>query len=192
MALSTRERNITLIVLIACAALIIDRLAVEPYLANRRDLVEQRRQRRHDLDQANLTLRREAQYRRTMAQFSKTIQPDPAAAEAQLLHLLNDLEQQSAVGSPSFQRVRTFDNHGYTSLTYHVSAAGNMPALATLLWRIETAGIPLRVDDVQITPRHEDGNELIVQLNVSTLSGIDKSHPAPTEGATLAAAGGAR
>jgi hypothetical protein len=192
MALSTRERNITLIVLIACAALILDRLAVEPYLATRRDLVEQRQKRRHDLDQANLTLRREAQYRRTIAQWSKSIQSDPASAEAQLLHLVHDLEQQSGAGNASFQRVRSLDDHGYTSLTYHVSAAGNMASLATLLWRIETAGIPLRVEDVQITPRHEDGNELIVQFNLSTLAQSDKSHPAPSEGASLAALGGGK
>ena len=193
MAFSTRERNITLVVLLACAALILDRLAIEPYIDTRHELVIQHQKRRHELDEANLILKREAHLRRTMAQLSKTIQPDPASAEAQLLHLLNDLEQQTGVGSASFQRVRTLDNHGYTSLTYHVSAAGPMPALAMLLWRIETAGIPLRVDDVQVIPRHEDGNELIVQINLSTLSGSDKSHPAPSpEGSTLAAAGGGR
>ena len=192
MALSTRERNITLAVLIACVALILDRVAIEPYVQMRHDLVALHQKRRHELDDANLILKREAHLRRTMAQLSKTIQPDPASAEAQLLRMLNNLEQQTGVGSASFQRVRTLDDHGYTSLTYHMSAAGPMPALATLLWRIETAGIPLRVDDVQIIPKHEDGNELIVQINLSTLSGIDKSHPAPSEGATLAAAGGGR
>lgn len=186
MALSTRERSITLIVLAACALFVLDRLAIEPYLDFRKSLVQERQRARLTLERDQKLLDMEQRLRRRLAMLTGKIKGDPAAAEDQLFRLVNDFEQQAGVGGTSFQRIRTADEHGYTTLAYHVSASGNMPAIAMLMYRIETAGIPLRVDDVQVAPRRDAGDELVVQMNVSTLArpdtGEQDTHVASTGG----------
>jgi hypothetical protein len=44
-----------------------------------------------------------------------------------------------------------------------------MGSLATLLYRVETAPMPLRVDDLEVTPKGKDGEELQMRLTVSTV-----------------------
>ena len=44
-----------------------------------------------------------------------------------------------------------------------------MLSIANLLWSMETATIPVRVNDLQILPRKEGTNDLTLQLTVSTL-----------------------
>jgi hypothetical protein len=190
MALSTRERTVTLVVLFACAAFVVDSVVIAPYLTARHTLADRKQKQQLELDKAHRILDAEKRLRRKLALLSGRIKPDPAAAEAQLLHLLSDFQQQAGVANASFQRVRTAEDHGYTHLTYHVSATGSMASLAMLLYRIETSAIPLRVDDVQVAPRHDPGDELIVQLNLSTLSKPEKSETGPD--AAIAAAEGPR
>jgi len=187
MALSSRERMITIIVLAACAVFVIDRVAIEPYFDQRQSLKMQLKASQQKLDQADNIFNREKHLRQTLVELSGSIKSDPSSAEAQLLQVLHDWEQQSAVTNPSFQRIHAGEEHGYTNLTYHISASGNMAAVALLLYQIESAKIPLKVDDVQVSPRHDNGEELTIQVNVSTLSRPEKESPS-----SVAAAGGTR
>ena len=55
-------------------------------------------------------------------------------------------------------------------LSYDVTATGSTPAVAHLLWALETATIPLRLNEVQISSRPENTDNLTVRMNISTLS----------------------
>ncbi|HEX4795117.1 MAG TPA: GspMb/PilO family protein [Humisphaera sp.] len=187
MALSTRERTITIVVLGACALYVLDQMVAEPYFDKRAAMILARDKRRMKLDADKQILAREANLRRTLAELSAQIKPDAEAAESQLLARLSEFEQEAGLVDPSFQRTRTTDEHGYTNLAYHLSASGGMASLAMFLYRIETAKIPLRVDDIQISPRRDAGDELIVQMNISTLARPEN----PTD-AAVAATGGAK
>jgi len=187
MALSTRERSITIVVLAACALYVLDQMVAEPYFAKRSAMIQTRDQRRIKLEADKQILAREASLRRTLRELSAQIKPDTGAAESQLLALISTCEQESGLVDPSFQRTRSTDEHGYTNLTYHLSATGGMASLAVFLYRLETAKIPLRVDDIQISPRRDAGDEVIAQMNISTLARAEN----PSESA-VAANGGAK
>ena len=44
-----------------------------------------------------------------------------------------------------------------------------MRGIATLLYRVETCGVPLRVDEFHVTPKYDAGAELQLQVNASSL-----------------------
>jgi hypothetical protein len=70
-----------------------------------------------------------------------------------------------------------------------------MPAIAMLVYRVETAPIPLRVDDLHVTPKREGGDELQVQLTVSTLGRKPNAGPqerGASRGVALLQGGGGR
>ena len=92
------------------------------------------------------------------------------AAEARMLHLINDWERAAGIKNVSFRRLRTADEHGFVRLTFDASAAGPMPAVAMLLYQVETSEIPLRVDVIEIDRKKEVGEEVQVHLQISTLA----------------------
>jgi hypothetical protein len=193
MALSNRERYISFACVLAGALLAVDRLAWTPYLDKRDQLLEMRQRKLKEVSDAELLLSRERRLRIILAKMGPSIQSDASVAEVRLLHLLHDWEEQAGVTNAAFHRVRAVDESGFMHLSFHVSAGGGMPSVASLLYAVETAGIPLRIDDLHVTPRR-DGNELQVQMNLSTLcrkSTTDRHRGNSTETALLDS-GGAR
>jgi hypothetical protein len=169
MALSPREKFILNALLIAVALLVFNSLLLDYYSSKRRDLSDELATKNSTLVDMESTIEREKQLRRLLVGLNQSMSPDAAAAEEQLLHLFHDWEQQAGLSSDSFERVRTSDDHGFTRLTFQITAGGTMPAVAGLIYRIETAGIPLRIDSAELRPRSTVGDDVQVHLNVSTL-----------------------
>jgi hypothetical protein len=181
--LSKRERSIAIVFLVCAGVFTIDRLGLSPYLERRRLLQDQSDAKILQVSEQRQVLQKEQALRRLLKKLGKNVESDPSAAEGQFLHVLHEWEQQSGVAKPSFARVHAIEIQGYTHLTFQVSANGSMGAVALLIYRLETAAIPLRVDDVQVTPKTQGGDELQVQLKVSTLcrtNGVTPTPP-PTE-----------
>jgi hypothetical protein len=195
MAMSSRERYISVAVLVAASAFAIDRLFLTPYLERRKALTEEIANRDRSLGEAQQVLGRERQLRLIIRGMGGSLRADASAVEGQLLHLLHEWEQQAGVGGASFQRVHALEAHGFTHLKFNISATGSMPAIAMLVYRVETAPIPLRVDDLHVAPKRDAGDELQVQLVISTLGRTGaggapvEREPAPGV-ALLPAAGG--
>jgi hypothetical protein len=127
-------------------------------------------------------LRDERRLAKEMAGMQAFFRLDASAAEGRLLRLLQESEQASGVSGASFQRVGFVDEHGFTRLSYQAVVLGKMTAVAGFLYQLETASLPLRVDEVQVGPKQENGDELQVHLTVSTLCRArsePKSHPQP-------------
>jgi len=168
MALSNRERYISFACALAAALLAVDRLVLTRYLDERAELVEMRQHKLKEVSDAELLLSRERRLRTILAKMGPSIESDASATEVRLLHLVHDWEQQAGVTNAAFHRVRAADESGFTHLSFHISAGGGMLPVASLLYAVETAGIPLRIDDLHVAPKR-DGNELQVQINLSTL-----------------------
>lgn len=169
MTISKREKYFTIGLLGACAVFVVDRVALDPYLDRRDALTLQRQNMHSSLDEAHKTLLDERRLRKKLAGVEGFFKLDPSDAEGRLLGMLQESEQGSGVNGASFQRVGIVEEHGFTRLTYQATALGKMPAIAMFLYRIETASIPVRVDDVQISPKDEKGEDRQVHFSVSTL-----------------------
>lgn len=169
MALSQRERYISFGLMAVGALFTLDRLMLEPYLERRAELVQQIQTRQREDHEADLLLRRADRFQLTMAGMRDSLKQDSSDAEGTILHLMRDWETQADLKNASFLRLRSVTEHGFQRLTFHITGTGTMRGIATLLYRVETCGVPLRVDEFHVTPKNEGGAELMVQVNVSTL-----------------------
>lgn len=169
MAMSRRERYILLVLGLVIGIVAADRLALSPYLAWRAERIARRDAGNRGLIEARQVLDREKRLRELLTKMGAAAASDSSTVEGRLLNLLHEWEQQAGVGGASFHRVRLLDRHDYTTMSFQISAGGSMSAVAKLLYAVETASIPLRVDDVQLNPRGDGGDELTIQLMVSTL-----------------------
>jgi hypothetical protein len=178
MTMSKRERYIIVAVVAAVSIFSADRLVLTPYFERRQELVESRQLRQKQLDDVRQVMAREQRLRRLLVAMSGQVRSDPSQAEGQIMHLLHDFEGQAGVSKASFQRLRSVERYGYTHLTFHVSANGRMQPIATLLYLVETAPVPLRIDELEVLPKGEGGEDLQVQFTVSTLCRRPGAEPA--------------
>jgi hypothetical protein len=195
MTISNREKYFTIALIVACATFVLDRLAIGPYLDRRSALVQQRQDVSAHLTEARQVLRDERRLSREMAGMQAFFRLDASAAEGRLLRLLQESEQAAGVSGASFQRVGIVDEHGFTRLSFQATVIGKMTSVAGFLYKIETASLPLRVDDVQVAPKLEGGEELQVHFILSTLcraKPAPKSHPEPAADIALLDAKGDR
>jgi hypothetical protein len=195
MTISKREGYFTLVLLLACAAFVLDRLAIGPYLDRRDELVLERQSMQTNLDDAHKVLRDQRRLKKELAGMEGFFKLDPSDAEGRLLAMLQESEQASGVNGASFQRVGIVEEHGFTRLTFQATALGKMSSIAMFLYRIETAAMPARVDDVQISPKDDKGDDRQVHFSVSTLCRGKESprpHVGPASDVALLDDGGRR
>jgi hypothetical protein len=182
MTMSKRERYVFVAVAAAVLLFVIDQLVLTPYLERRQALVELRQARQKQLDEVRHVLGREQRLRRLLVAMSGQVRSDPSQAEDQILHLLHDFEGKAGVSKASFQRLRSIERYGYTHMTFHVSASGRMQPIAALVYLVETAPVPLRIDEMEVLPKGEGGEDLQVQFTVSTLCRRPGAEPANGRG----------
>jgi hypothetical protein len=191
MALTGREKFITNALLIAVGALIFDTVVLSFYQDKRKEMADERDAKTQRLADEQGTIQKEKQLRKLVAGMNATMKADASTVEANFLHMAHDWEQASGASNATFERMSADEEHEYTRLTFQISAAGPMPAVAALIYKTETAPIPLRIESTQIRPQNTGGDQVVVYLNVSTLcrGNANKLPPAPAaENASVAKA----
>ncbi|HUB26692.1 MAG TPA: hypothetical protein VL992_14800 [Tepidisphaeraceae bacterium] len=174
--------------LIIAAAILLLGLALSAFLDQRNDLIDLRAIKFHQLDQAQATLQQEAELKQFMAGAGAVQTADSTSVERRFLHLVRQWEQQTGVSNPSFQRVAAASEHGFTRLTYQISASGSLGAVAGLLYRAETSPIPLRIDSALVRPARDQSGNVVIQMSVSALC---RGRGQPSPGAPASPAEGA-
>lgn len=178
MTLSKREKYIAIGTVIAVMILALDQLVVEPLVTQLNAIQSQRTDAVAKMDAANDLFARQRKLREVWKNMqSGGLKADVSAAESQAMHALLDWAAASGVQLTALRPDRSVTQGPFQIISFHVTAGGAMATVSRLLWAIETASIPVRVTDVQITPQPEGTDHLSVQLNVSTLcllSPIDK------------------
>ena len=111
----------------------------------------------------------------------RQVATDSASAENQLLHLLHQWETDAGVHNASFQRMQTRPEGGFDLLTYRITAEGSMPAMGELIYKIESAPVMLRVDEMHLTPRRENDEIIQLQASLSTVCKLNGTRPTTNE-----------
>jgi hypothetical protein len=154
-------------VLIVGGLLAVDRI-FSFFQETRDNLINQRKTEENNLADAKATLVKQKQLRDLIQRMGPSLSADATAVEGQMLHLVNDWESKAGATDVSCQRIRTDSQHGFTRLTFQLSATGGMPAVAGLLYEVESAPIPLRIESLQLRPRTDKSEDLSIDLTVST------------------------
>jgi hypothetical protein len=166
-----RELAIAAIALGAVVLFALDYFAVSPFLDYRADVrarlelvTQQHKQAQQLFADARAA---EKLWQGFLARGLKTTASE---AESQTLNAVRDWAQESGMGLSSVkpEHLAQDDKDQLQQIGFHAMGAGPMAALARMLWRLESAPIPLRVNSVQVASRKDATDDLAVQLSIAT------------------------
>lgn len=170
MALSTRERNIAVVAGSAAGLFLVYWVAVGPYLAKREQVSNAITAAMAKADNDAIVIKRRKRMNEVWQEMNAGgLKSDVVEAESQLLHAVRDWTQEAGLNYSALKPERATTEGKFTQINTHVSASGTQAALVKLLWRLETAKIPIRVTELNVTSAKETADDLQVQLGVSTL-----------------------
>lgn len=167
--LSRRERYIGLAVLAVLAVLVLDRLIVSPLMAEQRELKSQASKANSELLDANRLFSTSRRMNREWGEKLRNLPHDASEAESRLLNNLRDWGQEAGLALSSLKPERTEKTRDFFTATIRATGTGSMSQVSRFLWRLETANVPVRVTDLQITSRKEGTDDLSITLGISTI-----------------------
>jgi len=100
---------------------------------------------------------------------SNTLTNDAAVAEQEVFKSLDRWAQESRVVINSISPQPKKEADDYSTLEFHVDAAGSLSTLSRFLYNIERDPMALRLDSVELTARDSEGQQLTLGLQLSGL-----------------------
>jgi len=97
------------------------------------------------------------------------LKADDSAAEIQAVNKALDWAQAAGVNIAAYKAERSTMAGDFEVIGFHLTGTGSTPAMARLLYSFETAPIPVRVDQMTLTPVKEGTDNLKIELDLSTL-----------------------
>lgn len=178
MAFTERERKLGIGVGIALAVMGVFYFGYQPYVGHRAQIRADREAVDFDQERAdNLFALQKRQEKVWTAMIAGGLKSDPSEADSQVLHALQDWAGQSKIANLSFNTGGKTQEGKFHIFTFQFAGTGTTAAVANFLWRLETATIPVRVNEIQVTPKKEGVDDLQLQLSVSTLSMVPEPEP---------------
>jgi|WetSurMetagenome_2_1015567.scaffolds.fasta_scaffold12861_2 hypothetical protein len=193
MILSKRERVIVGIVAVCVTAFLLDTFVIQ----RMQDLQRKAEDQRPNLEVKKQDGESALSHQKALAPKWKEIvdgglKHDPTEAESQVLHALADWSREAGVKIVAMKPERAVENESQKKalqeIAFVASGTGTMSGITRLLYRIETAKIPLRIKNLQMGSRKEGTNDLSVELRLSTLYESAAQPAAKTTEATTAVA----
>lgn len=119
------------------------------------------------------------------------LKTDVSDAQNQLSNAVREWSEQSGVtlSDTKTGSSPTVDSKtGFARIDYQVTCAGTSSAIAKLLYQIESAKIPIRIDNIRINSTKDGVDDLKAELSLSTLCVLPVAPsrspaPAPSSGA---------
>ena len=170
MALSQREKYIAIGVGGAIALYGLNSAVLDPYFS-KLDLINTQTDtaRQQLADRADL-FTRQSELKKVWSSMTRSgLTSDPSAADSQSARAVLTWIGESGVAVTNTKTDRTTDENQFQILGDHFTCTGDTQQVTKLMWDLETATIPIRLTDVQITPRKEGTDDLTIQFGVSTL-----------------------
>lgn len=170
MALTKRERTISLVVAGALAIFLLDQYALTPMLSRGSQIeTESRECQLQDKKAQQLFVKNRKLGGKWSEMNAAGLGSDASTAESRLLHSIRDWAQDSGLNLASVKPERSEPERQFQKITFRASGTGPMSAVSKFLWQVETAKIPVRIADLQLSSRKEGMDDLSLQLSVSTL-----------------------
>jgi hypothetical protein len=168
--ISKRERYIAIGAVAAAVLLGLDSYVLTPYFDQRSAIASEREQTIRRLSEADSLFGRQRRLQGIWTDIQRGgLKGNPSQAESQALQAVLDWAKASGVELAALKPERTTQEGKFQVISFSVTGTGSMAAVSRLLWSLESATIPVRVNDMQITPRKEATDDLSVRLSVSTL-----------------------
>jgi len=178
--LSQRERYIAIGVIAAVGLFLLNSFLLSPYWEMRTSLSDGRDKVNTQLADADRLFAKQKALRPIWADMKKNgLKSERGQAESQAQQAVLDWAKTANVSVASVKPERDQQQNGFQIISFHVTGNGTMLSLSKLLWSIETATVPVRLNDVQIAPRKEGTDDLTMQMSISTLAMMPDAPKAP-------------
>jgi hypothetical protein len=182
--LSKRERTIAVVLAAAVVILIGDRMVFTPYFDALDQVQATSAGVREQLDKdTRLMANRKRVNDAWKLELASGLRTDPAEAENQTLHLLKDAAQAARVDLQSVKPDRPARIGDFLPVRVQATGAAGSAGVAELVWRVETSGLPLRINELRLLAAKEGTDNLQFQMSVTTLAYV----PLPKAKTTAAA-----
>jgi type II secretory pathway component PulM len=173
MAMTKRERYIAIGAGSAVGLVLLNWLAVSPYLAWREDVTKRLRSAKAEQQAALDLIDRQTRLQRVWRQMTDSggLRTDVGAASYQVQTALRNWVKESGMELSSLSEQRRTNDKQFVQVGVRCSGTGTFASINRLLWHIETADFPVRVNDIEIKPRKDEGvDNLSFTMTVSTLA----------------------
>jgi hypothetical protein len=170
MVLSKREKYILLVTLIVVTTLVADRYVVTPLMsvwaqvkAEKEGLIDQ-------MNYAQSLFRRKAlMERKWQDMISSGLERDVSKTESKVLNAVRQWSQECDFVLSSVKPERVAGQEALQQITFQVAGTGTMQSVGRLIWRIENAQLPIRIEDIQLGSRTEGVDDMSLQLKLSAI-----------------------
>lgn len=191
MVLSKRERYIVIGTALVVFVLVLDTFALSPLMEARDATTKEKNDLTVEMARGRATLKQASDLAPRWLEINKSgLKDDPGDAESQVLHSMRDWMEKSRVEIALLKPERLTDKTQLPQVVIQASGNGTMDSIARLLWRIQTATIPIRITELQISARKEGADDLSVQLRLTTVYSPASTRSATSRAVTSSPSGG--
>ena len=170
MVFSKRERYVAIGAGAVIVLLLLDSFIVSPYFARRDEIAKEVDSTRADIHKGEILFHEQRKLRKVWDEMnSNGLSNTPSDAESQLQLALDEWSQECGVNVSSLKYERSSAEGKFLQISFHLTGTGPLSTISSLMWRLETTTMPLRVNEIQISPRKEGQDDLQLQLAISTL-----------------------
>lgn len=168
--LSKRERILTWATGATIAAFVVNAYIVEPLTEGAKALEERRLALEGEVRAAeNLIDTQPRLEERWREMIEAGLTSNAAHAEAQVFSLLREWAEEARLSLSLIKPQRAAESETLTELRFVASCEGNMRAVTRLLFLIESAQAPVRIEKIQLVSRKEGEDDLTLTLHLSTV-----------------------
>jgi len=193
MVLSRREKYIAIITIVIIMILVADRYVATPFMDKMDQTAIEKQRLIVEMERAEtLFERRSLMDRRWNDMVAGGLEGDAAKAESQVLHAIGNWSKENGLMLSSVKPDHKTGEDELYEIVFQVAGTGTMNSVSRFLFQIEKSTLPIRLTDVQLGSREEDGNDLSLQLRLSALYLSGKVDNNSTSSEAGSAAGGSK
>lgn len=169
MALSKRERIISIVTLACVGVLVVNKLVIDTVYGELKRLGEERQDLQVQVEDAeNLLARQDALEARWNDLLANGMR-DADTAGAVLRTSLRDWANSAGLSLDSQRPEHSSADQGMRELRYTLAAQGTLDAVAHFLYAIETSPVPVKISSMSLGSPEDDGSLIKLQMYLSIL-----------------------
>jgi hypothetical protein len=170
--LNKRERQLAIGVVVVVGGLLAYQYVWDPFWAAERKAADDLNHANEQLARADRLFKRERDLKHVWNDMiAGGLSGSADAAISQAMNAVNAWMQRTRVSTIGLKPERTTTENKFLVSSFHLEGGGNMASISRLINALETADIPVRINELQIRPQKREGtDDLKVDMSVSTLS----------------------
>jgi hypothetical protein len=186
MEIKNRQKALAITAAVIVGLIAADRVIYEPLKQAWLDRADRIKHLKASVDIDNRLLRRKTEILARWDHMQKNVLPgNSSLASSAILKAKDNWVQQSGVSPDDFSPQLKTDSsadpaNAITTWECRTDASGNMRSLLSFLWAVENDPMGLQLEDVEISAKDNEGQELALGLTLSALVLDNGQSPSPS------------